>query len=640
VRTGKNQSRYGTLTWRVSFVAVAAAIALLTRASTTLIAQGPASTAATVDVEGTLEVQVEDAATSSRVHHFLHVGDRRLRLTFDSEPIHLMTGSKVRAHGKLANEMLALSSSDGSSVQVLALAGSNTLGEQRTAVILVNFQDNPSTPYDWTSAYVTTFQTTSDFYRENSYGQTWLTGDVYGWFTLPMTSTTCDTNQIAMLAGQALTNAGVNLSAYAHRVYAFPQTSACSWWGTSTVGGTPSMSFVNGPYALKVVAHELGHGLGDYHSHSQPCDPGNGCTSIEYGDDHDIMGNPSVVGHFNAFQKERLGWLNYGISPPIETVTQTGTYWIDAIETQSSNSKALKILKSVDSWGYQTWYYVETRAQSGFDGGVAPGVLVHTGSESTPNSSYQIDLTPSSTSVSWMLGTGQSFFDAAIGLSITTVSAGQAGAFVAVSYGGLQCTTGAPTLTLSPATTLTTSPGKSVSYSVAVTNADGTACVPLDLAMTAAAPTGWTAVLTPSVMTIAPGSSANASLTLTPPAGADGYFDFMVSASRTTTTGLGGSVSGGLTVASGLNVSVTAASDSSLSASVRLGSAAVSGAKVTFTVRSPSGGTSTLSATTNTSGIASAGLHLKPKDAKGTYQVQVTAISNGLTGSATGSFVH
>ena len=77
----------------------------------------------------------------------------------------------------------------------------------------------------------------------------------------------------------------------------------------------------------------MGHNFGLYHSHAWDCGAppiGTGCTSIEYGDTLDVMGGSSY--HFNAFQKERLGWLNYGASPPITPVTASGTYSIDGYE--------------------------------------------------------------------------------------------------------------------------------------------------------------------------------------------------------------------------------------------------------------------------------------------------------------------
>ena len=74
-----------------------------------------------------------------------------------------------------------------------------------------------------------------------------------------------------------------------------------------SLGGAPSnpsRAWINGTYSLRVVAHEMGHNFGDYHSHSSVCDS-TGCVTNEYGDDHDTRGG--VTGHLNAYQKERLG---------------------------------------------------------------------------------------------------------------------------------------------------------------------------------------------------------------------------------------------------------------------------------------------------------------------------------------------
>jgi hypothetical protein len=78
-----------------------------------------------------------------------------------------------------------------------------------------------------------TFGPVSDFFRENSYQQTWLTGDVFGWFTIAENSTSCDTSAIATQA-QAGPPPGVNLAGYAHLVYAFLRTMPAA--GASFVG--------------------------------------------------------------------------------------------------------------------------------------------------------------------------------------------------------------------------------------------------------------------------------------------------------------------------------------------------------------------------------------------------------------------
>ncbi len=151
----------------------------------------------------------------------------------------------MHVHGTRIGGALALSSGTStSSFQVVqAAALPNTFGAQNTLVILVNFQDNTSQPWTVQDAQTMAFTTASNFWLENSFQQTWLTGDVAGWYTLPITSTTCNTSSIQTYAQQAAQSAGYVLSNYNHYVYMFPQVSAL-WLGRIQLYRRNSVEFM------------------------------------------------------------------------------------------------------------------------------------------------------------------------------------------------------------------------------------------------------------------------------------------------------------------------------------------------------------------------------------------------------------
>ena len=388
-------------------------------------------------VDGELEILHEDGHQGSRYSYFLKSGGRRLLLNFANDaPTHLTSGARVRVRGVRTNGTLALAGG-GNGVQTLSAAPAlNSFGEQRTLVMLVNFADNPAQPWSRDTVNQAIFGKVSAFISENSYGATWLAGDVTGWLTISLSSSLCDTTSLASQAQQAAQAAGWMPTNYQRLIYAFPQN-ACGFGGASFIGGSPSQAWLNGDISLRIAGHEFGHGLGLWHSHSMDCGDvslGSTCTTQEYGDTLDVMGTASTA-HFNSFQKERLGWIT-----PL-TVTQSGTYILDAYEF---NASAIKTLKSIDSTtGARTWYYLEARKQIGFDNtltyqGMTNGVAIRLGSESSGNMSYMLDMTPNSFANDGLdptLPPGYRFSDPAAGVTIVTdwVTANQAAVTVGVS---------------------------------------------------------------------------------------------------------------------------------------------------------------------------------------------------------------
>ncbi len=434
----------------------------------------------------------------------------------------------------------------------------NTKGAQRTLAILVNFQDKPADkPWTTTQANSLIFGTVSDFMRENSAQQTWLTGSVAGWYTIPVNSTVCDGFAIEQQGKAAAQANGFVLGNYERFLLIFPQNSACGYSGMGQVGALPSTSWIHNSMILRTVAHELGHNLGLYHARAMDCGNttlGSSCTTQEYGDTLDIMGYTGTVGNFHGFAKERLGWLTPG---NLVNVSTGGNFTLQPSSVQTSAAKVLKIYKGVDANNQPSYYYVEFRRPLGFDaqitdrGVVDPnnvfaGVTLRQASPSNANSVALLDLTPGSAFVDMKdaaLTGGRSYSDPAAGLTLTTqwADASQTLVSVDLSGGGAPtCTRAAPTVSVSPAQSSWLPAGSSFGYSVSVTNRDSSGCASSSFSLATIRPSGWSASLGSSSLSLAPGASGSTSLNVTSPStAANGFYSVGASASANALSGSG-----------------------------------------------------------------------------------------------------
>ncbi len=498
-------------------------------------------------LEGELEVFYEDYEdhSKSRLRHVLNTSEGLIEVHGSSQsPINaIQSGVKVRARGwkfkDVADKWDALvvaDEADGLSVLAQDSTGtvtastttssaalSNTFGEQRTLVLLVNFQDNPQQPWTIDEVKDMVFGKVNDFYKENSFGQTWLSGDVHGYYTLPINSS-CDYKGFESYITAAAEADGIDTSSYSRKVYIYPKVENCGWSGMGTVGGNPSRAWINGAFRLNTIGHELGHNFGLHHAQALECGTntvGGTCYNYSYGDTLDIMGTSN--GHFNAFNKEQLGWIKPS-EQEVVTITNSGTYSLEPYETAPAGAaKGLRIKRGTDAAsGQPLWYYIEYRQPIGFDSflegqtTITDGVVFHAVTGDDLSSVQLLDMTPNSVNsdlIDAALIAGNTYEDTEAGITITTEWADSSGASVHVSFAEPMCVPSMPSVAVVSNQVSGVESGSTVGYSVTVTNNDGDGCATSNFAIEASAPSGW--VTTASQLNLAPGASDTVTVDVT-----------------------------------------------------------------------------------------------------------------------------
>lgn len=311
----------------------------------------------------------------------------------------------------------------------------------RALVMLAYFAgQTPPTAIDATSVQTLMFgnlsPSVSGYYRENSYGRFQLDGEVHGWYQLPIGST-CVIKDLILAAVNTLrvSDANVHFLDYQHFMVIAPYTNVACGDGTSLLGASPFLTpdgtvigsravIRAGSATLYSLAHELGHGLGLHHAGLLNCDlavtAAAQCPVWEYGDHFDLMGGAyeTMGGHFDALHKERLGWLD---GAGIVTVTGSGTYTLQPLETSSTGVKALNI-----SRGDGSALSVEYRQPLGYDRdlddpAVFSGALLHISGDG--GKTLLVDPTPPAYVRENVLRPGASFTDVQSGVRLTTVEA-------------------------------------------------------------------------------------------------------------------------------------------------------------------------------------------------------------------------
>jgi hypothetical protein len=151
------------------------------------------------------------------------------------------------------------------------------------------------------------------------------------------------------------------------------------------------------------------------------------------------MGSGATAPHFNAFHKERLGWIAPAPESPnqILTVTTSGTYSL-APYAANGGIKALRIARGPGPDAGVDYLYLEYRQPVGWDDGLPQhayqGLMVHLGNDTIVDSSRLLDMTPAEPWAHALLP-GAAFHDPASDVTVTLLSADADGATVDIEVG-------------------------------------------------------------------------------------------------------------------------------------------------------------------------------------------------------------
>jgi hypothetical protein len=494
-----------------SVICLLATLAFVSLASTDPAAQGPpefshgwqAGTPATV--RGVLTTVFGDDFDRGRseLHHFIR--DERtgamLGLRFEGgTPGELRSGARVTARGRVHESTLYVAASDGTgmTIQGAMTTVSQTTTGHRTIVIVANFRDaNVTCSVQSITDMMFTDpngRSVAALYRECSLGQVMLSGDVVGPYALDVSSTDpCNFNAWSVSADAQATAAGVDLSSYQHKFYVFP-VSQCGAAGYGTIGGNPSGAWVFQCGIRGVYAHELGHNLGMDHA-STP--------TSEYDDTTDPMAISSgMLPGLNAPHRHQLGWHG---TTGVRVVEQEGLYDVAplALDPTVATAPQILMIRKPDTNEY---YYLSYRWPMGFDASI-DGTFFYKLSVHR----YRGDGSTARTYRLAGLADGQTWNDSDNGISVTMVSHGATHATASIAFA---CAAATPSLSFAPQSQ-SGSAGSSRSFAVAVSNRDGAGCPTSAFALNNVVPAGWTGAVSPSSVAVAPGATAQATLTVT-----------------------------------------------------------------------------------------------------------------------------
>ncbi len=330
-----------------------------------------------------------------------------------------------------------------------------------------NDEDKPNIPLDQLKQLLFgEANSVRSYFKENSYNQLDITGDVFGWIKLPYKKSSCNFLDWYNFVDSQVKAAGIKHGDYDAILYQFGNHDynlACkdpnapiSNTGAITYLIEPRKERITGivhPTTLGVYLHEIGHGLGANgkiigHASFLNCgtksiDIYSNCKVINYGDPYDVMGHTAwdKTFLFSSASRYKVGWLSENQAPVVST---NSTHTITVLEKYDPGIKTIRI-KKLDTNEY---YFISYRQPIGYDKTLSPsitrGASIHIlGSSKSPpdfpgiyGHTYLIDTTPGNdVTDNAALGDGEFFYDHINKILIKQLSHDENSAKVEVSFG-------------------------------------------------------------------------------------------------------------------------------------------------------------------------------------------------------------
>lgn len=344
-------------------------------------------------------INIDDANKTSSYQYYINTPQKQYSF-YPTSDAPLLSSTNVQVTGYTLDSQLSANTKDDPVTVLGTEPPTNSTGDQRTLIILIKSFPEDNEPFTAAQAQNLVFNSQfQNFMKEQSYNKVSFSGDVYGWMStgqnLKIVNNVDFFNRpsVGDLLSRAVNTYGIDITKYDRVAYLTQDISG----GLSSIGKT-YLNVNNNSYLLSysiiglgypssnveyylpsawgaqpftwtnldfLLSHELGHALGVVHASSWTCTDGQilygNCSYSEYGNHYDTMGTTSYSLNYNAYFKEKLGWIPDSQMIPI---TSSGTYTINPLEIPDSPKLGAKVYVSGRT---PNPYYLELRKALGFD---------------------------------------------------------------------------------------------------------------------------------------------------------------------------------------------------------------------------------------------------------------------------------